>query len=61
MSKPQSEELFELVKSMSPSEKRYFKMHGLAGKEDSKYAMLFEHIDAQGGILPTDKCNITQA
>lgn len=55
MSKPQSEELFDLIKSMSASEKRYFKMHGLEGKGDSKYGKLFEHIDSQGEINSGEK------
>lgn len=50
MPKPQSEELFELIKSMSASEKRYFKMNGLSNNEDSKYAKLFEQIESQGHI-----------
>ncbi len=47
MPKTQSDDLFSLVKSMSASEKRYFKMHGLGNKEDSKFAMLFDLIDKQ--------------
>src|SRR5688572_19805770 len=38
--------LFELIKSLSPSEKRYFK-HSLAGnaKEDANFLRLFDKID----------------
>ncbi len=47
MSKPQSEALFDIVKSMSASEKRHFKIQGLPNKEDSKFAKLFDLIDRQ--------------
>ncbi|MCB0504103.1 MAG: hypothetical protein KDC58_01245 [Cyclobacteriaceae bacterium] len=55
MPKPQSEELYELIKSMSASEKRYFKMHSLGQNGDSKYAKLFEQIDSQGEIKSNEK------
>ncbi len=47
MAKPQSQELYDLIKSMSASEKRYFKLNSLATIKDSKYAQLFNHIDQQ--------------
>jgi hypothetical protein len=47
MSKPQSKDLFNLVQSMSASEKRHFKMQGLVGSEESKFAQLFDLVDGQ--------------
>lgn len=47
MSKPQSKELYELIKSMSSSEKRYFRLNSLGNIADSNYAKLFNSIDHQ--------------
>jgi len=47
MSKPQSDNLFNLVKSMSPSEKRHFKLQGLSNKGESKSAQLFDLVENQ--------------
>lgn len=47
MSKPQSNELYDLIKSMSSSEKRYFRMNSLANIAESNYAKLFTDIDQQ--------------
>jgi hypothetical protein len=48
MPKTPSNKLFNLVKSLSGPEKRYFKVHiGHQGQKDNKYAMLFDAIDAQ--------------
>ncbi len=52
MSKPQSNELYELIKSMSSSEKRYFKLNSLANIGDSKYAQLFNQVDQQSNFNP---------
>jgi hypothetical protein len=40
-----SDELSELIRSMSPSEKRYFKLQAATFKEDSHYLLLFDAID----------------
>jgi len=42
------EHLFELIHSLTPSEKRYFKLYatGISGREDSVYLKLFNAIDA---------------
>lgn len=42
-----SADLFDLIKSLSPSEKRYFKLFGatVAGKDESAYMKLFDAID----------------
>jgi hypothetical protein len=44
-----SKELFALIKSMTRSEKRYFKINSasISGKDDSVYLRLFDAIDAQ--------------
>ncbi len=55
MAKPQSQELHDLIKSMSASEKRYFKLNSLANTEDSKYSQLFNHIDKQGFFNPLEQ------
>ncbi len=47
MSKPHSDDLFNLVKSMSASEKRHFKLHNLPNKDNSKSAQLFALLDNQ--------------
>lgn len=39
-------DLFDLIKSMSKSEKRYFRIHG-AARSEAKYLRMFELIDAQ--------------
>src|SRR5688572_25646962 len=39
--------LFLLIKSLSKSEKRYFKLFADNGKSDSNYLQLFEAIDKQ--------------
>ncbi len=54
MAKPQSNELYELIKSMSASEKRYFKLNSLAHIGDSKYAQLFNGIDQQQNFNPNE-------
>jgi hypothetical protein len=46
MAKSKSDQLFLLIKSLSQSEKRYFKLHS-KGKTEAKYLRLFEMIDAQ--------------
>lgn len=48
MSRSASDNLFRLIKSLSPSEKRYFKLfiNGREGREN-KYIVLFEAIEAQ--------------
>ena len=50
MSKPNSPKLFHLIKSMKPSEKRYFKVETNQGDEQdkSKFLQLFNLIDSQG-------------
>lgn len=40
-----SDELSELIHSMSPSEKRYFKLQANTFKDDSHYVLLFDFID----------------
>lgn len=40
-----SDELSELIRCMSPSEKRYFKLQAATFKEDSHYLLLFDAID----------------
>lgn len=52
MPKQASSELFELIKSMSASEKRYFKIQTLALINDSKYAKLFNTLDKQTRFNP---------
>ncbi|MEM1320876.1 MAG: hypothetical protein AAGG75_11505 [Bacteroidota bacterium] len=49
MSKTPSSKLFKLIKSLSGSEKRYFKLFVSSSKEDkhNKYKRLFDAIDAQ--------------
>ena len=48
MPKTPSTKLFNLVKSLSGSEKRYFKIFvGRQGQKDNKYLLLFDAIDAQ--------------
>lgn len=42
-----SDELFQLIKSLSKSEKRYFKLHSSMHGSDKKYVMLFEAIGKQ--------------
>lgn len=43
------DELFQLIKSLSPSEKRYFKVNASKGGDaKSNYLQLFEAMDAQG-------------
>ena len=54
MAKPQSQELYDLIKSMNASEKRYFKLNSLANIEDSKYAQLFKHIEQQAFFNPNE-------
>ncbi len=47
MAKTPSTKLFELVQSLTGSEKRYFKLYvNEHGKENSKYMMLFEALEA---------------
>lgn len=43
-----NDELSELIRSMSPSEKRYFKLQASTFKEDSHYLLLFDAIDKKG-------------
>jgi len=47
MPKPQSDDLYDLIHSMSASEKRYLKLHAFGQKEELKYAQLFEQLDNQ--------------
>lgn len=42
-----SDELAELIRSMSPSEKRYFKLQASTFKDDSHYLLLFDAIDKE--------------
>ena len=45
---PTQEELFQLIKSLTPSEKRYFKVNASKGGDaKSNYMELFEAMDAQ--------------
>lgn len=44
----QSDDLFRLVKSMSKSEKRYFKLFASMQGKNKKYLLLFDAIDRQG-------------
>ncbi|MBX2949712.1 MAG: hypothetical protein KF704_10575 [Crocinitomicaceae bacterium] len=50
MSKETQEPLFELIKSLSKSEKRYFKLHisRHSSNGNSNYATLFDYIDRSG-------------
>ena len=46
--KTPSTELFDLVRSLTKQEKRYYKMYTtLSGGKTNKYLMLFDAIDAQ--------------
>jgi len=46
---PAQDELFQLIKSLNPSEKRYFKTNAKKGGETkSNYVQLFDAMDAQG-------------
>jgi len=48
MPKTPSDRLFRLIKSLSATEKRYFKVFiGVAGTKENKYAALFDALDAQ--------------
>ncbi len=49
MAKPRSDKLFTLIKSMKPSEKRYFKLWASGDKQQGspKYLQLFDQIDRQ--------------
>lgn len=49
MSKPRSDKLFNLIKSMKPSEKRYFKLWSQTEKDKSnpKFLQLFNQIERQ--------------
>ena len=49
MSKPRSDKLFNLIKSMKPSEKRYFKLwsHAEKDKSNPKFIQLFDQIELQ--------------
>ena len=49
MAKPRSDKLFALIKSMKPSEKRYFKLWVKEDRSSSvpKYLQLFDQIEAQ--------------
>lgn len=49
-----SDELSELVHSMSPSEKRYFKLQAATFKDDSHYLLLFDLIDKREELSDTD-------
>ncbi|MCF6361748.1 MAG: hypothetical protein L3J29_13430 [Cyclobacteriaceae bacterium] len=55
MPKPQSRELYELIKSMSSSEKRYFKLNSLAQIGNSKYAQLFNQVDRNSNFNPIEQ------
>ena len=45
---PAQDELFQLIKSLTPSEKRYFKVNASKnGDSKSNYLQLFEAMDAQ--------------
>ena len=46
MSKDSSDSLFQLIKSLKKSEKRYFKLQ-TSGNEDAKFSKLFDLIDKQ--------------
>lgn len=50
------DELFQLIKSLTPSEKRYFKVNvSKSGDAKSNYLQLFEAVDAQGEEYDEDK------
>ena len=52
MPKTPSTKLFNLVKSLSGSEKRYFKIFvGKQGHKGNKYLLLFDAIDGAGKNL----------
>lgn len=44
---PLQDELFDLIKSLSPSEKRYFKVNASKGDSKSNYIKLFDAIEKQ--------------
>ena len=52
MPKTPSLKLFNLIKSLSGSEKRYFKLHATGNRTDksSKYLLLFDAIDTQNNF-----------
>lgn len=54
MSKQKSEDLFQLIKSLSSSEKRYFKLQMQVYGEDQKSLILFNAIDKQN-VYDEDK------
>jgi hypothetical protein len=60
VSKPRSDKLFYLIKSMKPSEKRYFKLWVQADKRGAnpKYLLLFNQIESQAKY---DEDNIERA
>lgn len=45
---PRADSLFELIKSLTKSEKRYFKLFASMQGQDKKYVLLFDAVDAQG-------------
>jgi len=48
MPKAYNDDLFDLIKSMEPSEKRYFKLYASDGqKKKNKYVLLFEAVEKQ--------------
>ena len=50
------DELFQLIKSLTPSEKRYFKTNATKGGDaKSNYVQLFDSIDSQGEEYDEDK------
>lgn len=44
---PRVDSLFELIKSLTKSEKRYFKLFASMQGQDKKYVLLFDAVDAQ--------------
>ncbi|MFW5726557.1 MAG: hypothetical protein ACOCW4_01710, partial [bacterium] len=47
MPKKKSDDLFQLIRSLSPSEKRYFKLKMQVNGEEQKSLLLFDAMDAQ--------------
>src|ERR1051326_6899483 len=55
-----AEDLFELIKSLTKSEKRYFKLFSSMQKGDKFYLKLFDAIERQTCLPPKKKSNSGQ-
>jgi hypothetical protein len=56
------DELFQLIKTLTPSEKRYFKVNASKGGDaKSNYLQLFEAMDAQGDKYDEQKLKVKHA